>query len=123
MAKMRRMDDTHFRFECPGCKDWHVISTAWQVSGDMDKPTVQPSILVRNGHFAPGQREGRGCWCTFYVENPPAPGEKVFKCQQCHSYIKDGMIQFLDDCSHELRGKTVELPELHDLDRAIQDGA
>lgn len=123
MARMRKIDAEHYRFECPGCKDWHIISTAWQVSEDMDKPTVQPSILVRNGHFAPHRAEGSGCWCTFYKEHPPEPGEKVFKCALCHSFIRNGMIQFLDDCSHELKGQTVELPEMHDLDRAIVDGA
>lgn len=30
----------------------------------------------------------------------------------CHSFIKDGMIQFLGDCTHELKGKTVKLPEV-----------
>jgi hypothetical protein len=29
----------------------------------------------------------------------------------CHSFITDGKIQFLPDCTHELSGKTVELEE------------
>lgn len=30
----------------------------------------------------------------------------------CHSYVRGGTIEFLDDCTHELRGQTVSLPEL-----------
>lgn len=29
----------------------------------------------------------------------------------CHSFIKDGKIQFLNDCTHELAGQTVDLEE------------
>jgi hypothetical protein len=29
----------------------------------------------------------------------------------CHSFIKEGMIEFQTDCKHELAGKTVHLPE------------
>jgi hypothetical protein len=28
----------------------------------------------------------------------------------CHSFIRDGFIQFLPDCNHRLAGQTVELP-------------
>jgi len=30
----------------------------------------------------------------------------------CHSFIRDGKIQFLGDCTHALAGQTVDLPEL-----------
>ena len=33
----------------------------------------------------------------------------------CHSYIEGGNIQFLPDCSHHLKGLTVELPEYINL--------
>jgi hypothetical protein len=32
----------------------------------------------------------------------------------CHSYVTDGKIRFLDDCTHELAGKTVELEDVPD---------
>ena len=35
-----------------------------------------------------------------------ATGEK-----RCHSYVKDGRIEFLGDCSHNLAGKIVEIPD------------
>jgi hypothetical protein len=34
---------------------------------------------------------------------------------QCHSFIRNGQIQFLSDCHHELAGKTVDLPEVEEL--------
>jgi len=30
----------------------------------------------------------------------------------CHSFIKDGKIQYLPDCKHSLAGKTINLPDL-----------
>ena len=32
----------------------------------------------------------------------------------CHSFIRDGFIEYLSDCTHSLAGKTVELKELQD---------
>lgn len=30
----------------------------------------------------------------------------------CHSFVTDGRIQFLSDCTHSLAGQTVDLPEM-----------
>jgi hypothetical protein len=73
--------------ECPGCGGVHVVpvvgSGAWTWNQSLEKPTLHPSLKVTNGQG----------WC-------------------CHFWIKDGRIQFLDDCTHELRSKTIDLPEL-----------
>jgi hypothetical protein len=29
----------------------------------------------------------------------------------CHSFVTNGKIQFLADCTHKLAGQTVELPD------------
>ncbi len=29
----------------------------------------------------------------------------------CHSFVTDGRIQFLSDCTHPLAGQTVDIPE------------
>jgi hypothetical protein len=29
----------------------------------------------------------------------------------CHSFIVDGKIQFLSDCTHKLAGQTVDIPD------------
>lgn len=33
---------------------------------------------------------------------------------RCHSYVRNGHVEFLSDCTHELAGQTVELPDLPD---------
>lgn len=77
---------TH-HFYCPGCKTGHGFDDKrWEFNGDLDKPTISPSLLVTH------------------------PYKGVL--QTCHSFIKEGMIQFLGDCTHELANQTVPLPEL-----------
>jgi hypothetical protein len=80
-------------FECPGCKFLHgpavkgMTRPIWDWNGSFERPTFTPSIVVT--------------W-----------DDTTGKTHVCHSFVKDGTIQFLDDCTHELRGKTVALPEL-----------
>ena len=84
--KRESPDDPEFMIFCPGCKCGHWFKTegkgpVWTFNGDMVRPTVSPSLLVR------GMRpDGR-----------------------CHSFIENGSIRFLNDCDHELAGKTVPL--------------
>ena len=33
-------------------------------------------------------------------------------CKRCHSFVTDGRIQFLSDCTHALAGQTVDLPDI-----------
>jgi hypothetical protein len=75
-----------YTFMCPGCNEIHQINTRWIFNGDLNSPTVSPSILVT---------WDQGIERTY---------------MRCHSFIRDGRIQFLDDCTHDLKGKTVELP-------------
>lgn len=83
-------------FFCPGCSESHSIPVSaiawkqgnreWWWNGLAEKPTVKPSIMYNVGR-----------------SNPTA--------HLCHSFVTDGKIQFLNDCTHHLRGKTVDLPE------------
>ncbi len=74
-------------FFCEGCGNRHKIETrgdkVWGWNGDLVKPTFTPSVLAT--------------W------NEPS-GDK-----RCHSFVKDGQIQYLNDCTHELAGKTIPL--------------
>ena len=74
-------------FVCPGCGEHHAPyvsgSKAWQWNNSTTKPTFKPSILVRWGN-----EEGY---------------------QICHSFVTDGEIRFLNDCTHENAGKTLPL--------------
>lgn len=81
-------------FLCPGCGEAHSIYTdegtrpRWSWDGDVENPTVSPSILVT-------------------VDFPPEDGGPI----RCHSFVRRGSIQFLNDCTHALRGQTVALPD------------
>lgn len=116
---VKREQGDRLVFWCPGCNDLHTISVApgrWTWNGDSEKPTFNPSVLVRGGHFIEENRKpGDPCWCTFYRDHPeqdPGDASLRFKCGRCHSFVKDGKIQFLDDCSHAQRGQTVALPPI-----------
>jgi hypothetical protein len=104
VAKVREMGDGLKVFQCPGCECNHMISDKWQYNGNPDSPTITPSILVRTGHYVPEHKGS--CWCEFNKKE-----DSGFKCGVCHSFVTDGKIQFLSDCTHELAGQTVELPE------------
>jgi hypothetical protein len=79
-----------YHLYCPGCECEHAVYTQfrnslnaiWSWNGSMDRPTFNPSLLVK--------------W-TGSVNHV------------CHSFIRDGRIQFLNDCTHKLAGQTVEL--------------
>jgi hypothetical protein len=70
----------------------------WEWNGDLEKPTVTPSILVT------------------YPANPDALEEfKEWRLERrCHVFVKNGKIQFLADCTHPLAGSTVDIPDWDD---------
>lgn len=97
-------DGDRVLFRCPGCEDNHQIladrDRGWGFNGDLERPTFTPSVLVGGVQWAPGE--------GFHKPNHGvAPGERIV----CHSFVTDGRIQFLGDCTHALAGQTVDLPE------------
>lgn len=106
-----------WRINCPGCKAagqgaCHVLttgehlSTRWQFNGNVDRPTFSPSLLGRWPTWVPPVTpENMAQW-----KSAPWPQTKVE--YVCHSFITDGRIQFLSDCTHQLAGQTVDLPEI-----------
>lgn len=113
-AKLRSMSGG-IAFWCPGCDEVHAVTTGphgWTWDGNVDAPTMSPSILVTGGHYAPNFAAGDNCWCTFNEKRAAAGGEaSSFKCHRCHSFVRAGQIQFLSDCSHKLAGQTVQIPD------------
>lgn len=107
-ARLHGSSNAHLSFMCQGCGLEHTVRVLdpqkWTFNGNLEKPTLSPSVLVRSGHFAPHHKQGSKCWC-----DRPDSG---FSCQVCHSFVRDGKIQYLNDCSHELAGQTVDLPEM-----------
>lgn len=73
-------DEPQFMFFCPGCRCGHWFKT----TGGSPRWTF-------NGDF----------------ERPTI--EPSILTAGCHSFVRDGQIQFLSDCTHALAGKTVPL--------------
>lgn len=91
-------------FFCPGCRCGHGVWTdpahpneftgaVWSFDGNTVAPTFSPSILIYGAKGGP-RADGQGN----YRDTP-----------RCHSFVRAGKIQFLDDCEHALRGQTVPL--------------
>ena len=83
---------TQYWFMCPGCDQPHAYfcenakgGSSWEFNGDMERPSFTPSLLNRS----------------------PAIG-------RCHLFVTDGKIHYCGDCTHELAGKTVDMPPLPD---------
>ena len=60
-------------------------NNAWTWNGDTEKPTLRPSILSQNHRY------------------------------RCHTWVNDGVAQYLDDCSHELAGQSIPLLDVEML--------
>lgn len=60
------------------------INHTWSFNNDLENPTIQPSIMVKRS----------------------ARLKDI-----CHSYITNGKIKFLPDCTHSLKDQTVNLPD------------
>ena len=93
LFEVKNQDGTHYAwaFECPGCGASHH-TRGWQWNGSRDAPTLRPSILV--------------------TYNGPDAGVDGAPPAVCHSFVTDGKIQFLADCTHALAGQTVDLPDV-----------
>ena len=78
-------------FFCPGCDHAHVFyvkgPVTWSFNGNEEKPSFQPSLLNT-------------------CDNHPDPKQR-----RCHLMLTDGRISYGDDCSHDLRGQTIDLPD------------
>lgn len=100
-------------FHCPGCNEKHVVSVGagagprWGYNDNPDSPTFTPSILVQSGHYVDGNTTN--CWCAYIAQHPD--DQYPIHCMTCHSFVTDGRIQFLADCTHALAGQTVDLPD------------
>lgn len=109
--KITKANDGKLLFYCAGCKCHHGVTDAWQFNNDFEKPTFSPSILVKSTKMTDKGLADYDAWCE---EGYPNRDGKSFESLPsiCHSFVKDGQIQYLNDCTHELAGKTVELEDI-----------
>lgn len=78
----------NFAFFCPGCYCSHAFTV-----GGTEHPRWEWNGSLDSPTFSPS---------LFYTQIV------------CHSFVRDGRIQFLGDCTHKLAGKTVDIPEWED---------
>lgn len=89
-------------FNCPGCKtkhffytdQYHLSGPKWQWNGDVNYPTVTPSMLMSTN-----------------IPRNEAEKANPVTYTQCHLFIKNGQIEYLPDCQHEYAGKTIPMIE------------
>lgn len=87
-----------YLFKCPGCGERHPIATErpnevgarWSFNGDQERPAFSPSVLLS------------------YDDQSTYPVPHIVV---CHSFVREGRIEFLPDCTHALAGQTVDLPD------------
>jgi len=110
VSKIQQPSFFEFTIFCPGCKCGHGFRTAnciepdglndddkdlfknkWTWNGDFENPTINPSLNVLHKI---GTNNGKAVYET-----------------RCHSFVKDGKIQFLGDCKHGMANQTIDLPE------------
>jgi Family of unknown function (DUF6527) len=103
VARYDGVDEKGLHFFCPACGTVHGIRltpNGWGWNDSMDKPTFTPSVLVRGTKKLSDDEYAR-----------LMAGEKIYpRPLLCHSFVRDGRIEFLGDCLHELAGQTVDLP-------------
>jgi len=83
-------DSGKYIYFCPGCLTNHMINTnrslgqpCHKLTGPLNKPTVRASVL--------------------------SMGNKRLDKPHCHSFITEGRISFMEDCTHKLAGQTVDM--------------
>lgn len=100
MAKIKQLGNGHVGFYCPACEYIHALNIEsddrprWSFNGDYTNPTFAPSILVHTGALVNPS----------HVQHPDDPPTL------CHSFVTNGSIEYLNDCTHNLAGKTIGLP-------------
>ena len=103
-----RTGQRYAHFWCPGCDEVHGVIVdkgteapePWGWNRSLSAPTFTPSVLVTGSRPATDAE----------IERIRA-GEKIEPTpRRCHSFVTNGQIAFLADCTHALAGKTVDLP-------------
>lgn len=104
--KTENITSADYLFFCPGCEVHHAVWTTnetngcvWNFNGNLELPTFQPSIKISYPTFHEIDENGFGKEGTNYTHI-------------CHTFITDGKIQFLSDCTHKLAGQTIDMLDI-----------
>lgn len=101
ISPVLRKGDGYYAHWCPGCEEAHGIhvekprsnGAKWTFDGNVNAPTFSPSIHITS------------------PEHTFEDGVKI-EATCCHYFLKAGVLDFLGDCTHALKGTKVPLPEL-----------
>jgi hypothetical protein len=97
MAKVlveQQAGEAYVRYQCPGCRHDHCVSAKhWNWNGDIEKPTLSPSV-------------------RHYITYPEGTSRAGQEHTVCHYHIREGWIEYCNDCEHSLNGQRVLLPEI-----------
>lgn len=140
MSLLHRLEKGHddspdFLFWCPGCKCGHGVWTTrpnntrgamWKFDGNMDRPTFQPSLLIKEEWDDCSKVPEEG-W-TEWKEDPRHKGTIVegtrsrevrpeFKHlivphrKVCHVIVTNGILNYCGDSTHEFAGKSIPMQD------------
>lgn len=107
-------DKTYIIIKCPGCNDLHLLDKRWTFNEDFANPTFTPSLLITTGKYVTSN----------YKELIPEEDWEFWEESsiRCHSFITNGKIQFLSDCTHSLKDQTVDLLDIDDTQQRFISG-
>ncbi|MDE2026215.1 MAG: hypothetical protein KGJ07_07005 [Patescibacteria group bacterium] len=93
-----------FAHWCPGCKEMHILPEKWTFDGNLETPTFAPSFKHRGLRRVFANGEWTGEWVRDTEGNTVS--------YICHYVLTAGVLNFCDDSTHALSGKSVPLPDL-----------
>lgn len=118
-TKLREVQKGKMAFYCSACQTGHFVvvdgTRGWTWNGDGNYPTFSPSVLVRS-YGAPDGRE-------MMTPDEEVEFQKMLNDEGmdsvyhskfgkiCHSFVEQGQIRYLTDCTHKFAGQTVPLPD------------
>lgn len=102
--KLRRNDRGFVHF-CPACNEPHTIYHGlWEFNNNLDKPTFAPSVKVSGVRRIMVAGKWSGKWL---MDENDKPVKYI-----CHYFLKDGMLDYQKDSTHQYAGQKIELPDL-----------
>lgn len=112
-VRYNNVDCWSLMFVCPGCvaggppgyEGIHILlvnapegsgKASWDFDGNLEAPTLSPSILTNGTRSEDARRNDDG----------------TYRFARCHSYLRNGIFEFLTDSEHPLAGQKVPIPDL-----------
>lgn len=81
--KVRKLSDGTLYWHCVACGCGHGANSTWTFNGVYESPTFAPSFLATFGDD-----------------------------RRCHTFIRNGKIEYLTDCTHEFAGKVIDMVDV-----------